>query len=176
MDWLNAASTWAIPGMLALIPLWAHLKGVPVFTAFVRGAEEGLRVCVQILPYMVAILVALGIFRESGALGAVARAVAPVTDWLGFPPEVLPLMVIRPLSGSGSLAAVTDLIRQHGPDSFVARLGAVMQGSTDTTFYVLTVYFGSVGVRRPRYALIPGLVGDLVGFAAALWACRWFWE
>lgn len=175
MNWVEAVSTWAMPAMLALIPLWGHLKGVRVYEAFISGAEEGLKVCLQVLPYMLGILVALGIFRNSGALDHLSRLVAPVTTGLGFPPEVLPLMVIRPLSGSGSLAAVADLIRQQGPDSFVARLGAVMQGSTDTTFYVLTVYFGSVGVRRIRYALVPGLVGDLVGFVAALLAARWYW-
>lgn len=175
MGIVNAISAWAIPVLLAVIPLYGWLRGVPVYEAFISGATEGLKVAWQILPFMLGILVALGIFRHSGAMDVVAAWLSPVTARLGFPAEVLPLVVIRPLSGSGSLAAVADMIRTHGPDSFVARLGSVMQGSTDTTFYVLTIYFGSVGIRRPRYALIPGLIGDAAGFVAALWACRWFW-
>lgn len=174
MNWVETTSVWAIPAMLAIIPLWGYLRGVPVYEAFVSGAEEGLRIAVRILPFILGILVALGIFRASGAMDAAARALAPFTAAVGLPPEVLPLVVIRPLSGTGALAALTDLLRNHGPDSFIGRLGAVMQGSTDTTFYVLTVYFGSVGIRRPRYALIPGLLGDVAGFAAAVWVTRWF--
>ncbi|BDG59976.1 spore maturation protein [Caldinitratiruptor microaerophilus] len=175
MHALDAVATWAIPALLAGIPLWGYLRGVAVYEAFLAGAEEGLRVTVQILPYMLGILVALGVFRASGALDLVAQVALPLTGRLGFPPEVLPLMLIRPLSGSGSLAAVADLLRAHGPDSFVGRLASVMQGSTDTTFYVLSVYFGSVGVKKPRYALWSGLCGDAAGFVAALWACRWFY-
>ncbi len=174
LNWMDGISTWAIPAMLALIPLWGYLRGVRVYEAFVRGAEEGLRVTWQILPYMLGILTALGIFRASGAMDHVARLLRPVTDLVGFPPEVLPLMVIRPLSGSGSLAAVADLMRSFGPDTFVSRLAAIMQGSTDTTFYVLTVYFGSVGIRRYRYGLAPALFGDVVGFFSALLVARWF--
>lgn len=171
---MDLIAAWIMPAMLALIPLWGYLRGVRVYEAFIQGAEEGLRVSWQILPYMLGILTALGIFRASGAMDYVARLLRPLTDAAGFPPEVLPLMVIRPLSGSGSLAAVADLIRTFGPDSQVARLAAIMQGSTDTTFYVLTVYFGSVGIRRHRYGLIPALLGDAAGFAAALVAARWF--
>lgn len=171
----ETVSTWAIPALLALIPLYGYVRGVPVYESFLAGAEEGLKVAVQILPFMLGILVALGIFRHSGAMDVLAHAVGPVTAYMGYPPEVLPLMLIRPLSGSGSLAAVVDLIRTFGPDSFVARLGSVMQGSTDTTFYVISVYFGAVGVRKARYALVPGLLGDFFGFVAALWAARWYW-
>lgn len=175
MIFLDQVSTWIMPAMLALIPLWGYLRGVRVYEAFIQGAEEGLRVVWQILPYMLGILTALGIFRASGAMEYLARLLRPVTDAVGFPPEVLPLMVIRPLSGSGSLAAVADLIRSFGPDAFVSRLAAIMQGSTDTTFYVLTVYFGSVGIRRYRYGLAPALIGDAAGFLAALAVARWFY-
>lgn len=171
---LEVLSLWALPLILAGVPLWGYLRGVPVFEAFVEGAEEGLQVAVRILPYMLGILTAIGVCRAAGAFDLLARAAAPLTGALGFPPEVLPLVVIRPLSGSGSLAAVADLMRTYGPDSFLARLGAIMQGSTDTTFYVLAVYFGSVGVRRYRYALVPALVGDVAGFLAALYLCRWY--
>lgn len=172
---LDLLATWAVPALLAGIPLWGYVRGVPVYEAFLSGAEEGLRVTVQVLPFMLGILVALGVFRASGALDLAARAVAPATERLGLPTEVLPLLLIRPLSGSGSLAAVADLLRVHGPDSFIGRLASVMQGSTDTTFYVLSLYFGSVGVKRPRHAVWAGLCGDVAGFVAAFYACRWFY-
>lgn len=172
---LDLFSIWAIPGLLALIPLWGQLRKVKVYDVFIEGAKEGLEVAIKIFPYMVGIMVALAVFRASGAMGALARLLSPVTSRLGFPHEVLPLMVIRPLSGAGALAATTDLLKTHGPDSFIGRLASVMQGSTDTTFYVITVYFGSVGVRRTRYAAGVGLFADLAGFVASLAVCRWFY-
>jgi len=170
----DALALWLVPVLLALIPLWGQIRRVAVFDAFVEGAEEGLRIALSIFPFMVGIMVALAVFRASGAMELLARLLAPVTDRLGFPHAVLPLMLIRPLSGAGSLAATVDLLNTHGPDSFIGRLASVMQGSTDTTFYVITVYFGSVGVRRTRYAAGVGLAADLAGFIAALIACRWF--
>lgn len=170
----DAMAIWLVPALLALIPLWGQIKGVAVFDTFVDGAEEGLRIALKIFPFMIGIMVALAVFRASGAMDMLSRILSPVTDRLGFPHAVLPLMLIRPLSGAGSLAATVDLLKIHGPDSFVGRLASIMQGSTDTTFYVITVYFGSVGVRRTRYAAGVGLIADFAGFIAALVACRWF--
>lgn len=172
--WLDTVSLWAVPFMLAFIPLFGAMRGVKVYDTFIEGAEEGLQIAIRIVPFLVGMMVALGVFRASGAMDLISGAISPLAARLGLPHEVLPLMLIRPLSGSAALAATTDLLKVHGPDSWIGRLASVMQGSTDTTFYVLTVYFGSVGIRKARYALGVGLFADLVGFAAALIACRWF--
>jgi spore maturation protein B len=171
---VNTVSLWAIPFLIAVIPLVGYLKKVPVYDTFIEGAEEGLRVAVRILPFLVGIMVALGVFRASGAMDWLSGLLGAATGTLGFPPEVLPLMLIRPLSGGGALAVTVDLLKQHGPDSWVGYLASVMQGSTDTTFYVLTVYFGAVGIKRARYAPLVGLAADAFGFVAALLACRYF--
>lgn len=174
MNWLDLISLWAVPAMLALIPLWGAIRKVKVYDTFIEGAEEGLQVAVRIIPFLVGMMVALSIFRASGAMELLAKAISPVTSRLGFPTEILPLMIVRPLSGAGALAVTADMLKLHHPDSFVGRLASIIQGSTDTTFYVLTVYFGSVGIRRSRYAAGVGLTADLVGFLAALYACNWF--
>lgn len=171
---VELASAWAIPVLLAFIPLYGYLRGVRVYDAFIEGAREGLEVAVRILPYMVSIFVALAVFRASGALELLARLVAPLTSWLGVPPEVLPLMLIRPLSGGAALAVTAELLQRYGPDSYIGRLASTMHGSTDTTFYVLTLYFGSVGVKNPRYAVVSGVAADLAGFVAAVLAVRWW--
>lgn len=176
MSLLDSISLWAIPAMLALIPLWGAIRRVKVYDTFIEGAEEGLQVAVRIIPFLVAMMVALSIFRASGAMELLARAISPLTARLGFPTEVLPLMIVRPLSGAGALAVTADLLKTHHPDSYIGRLASIMQGSTDTTFYVLTVYFGSVGIRKTRYAAAVGLAADVVGFLAALWACNWFFR
>lgn len=174
MNWLDTISLWAVPGMLALIPLWGALRKVKVYDTFIEGAEEGLQVAVRIIPFLVGMMVALSIFRASGAMELLAKAINPVTSRLGFPPQILPLMIVRPLSGAGALAVTADLLKTNHPDSYIGRLASIMQGSTDTTFYVLTVYFGSVGIRKSRYAAAIGLFADAVGFLAALYACKWF--
>jgi spore maturation protein B len=173
---LQTLSIWAIPAMLALIPLWGTLRGVKVYETFIEGADEGLQLAIKILPYLIGMMVALAVFRESGAMQVAAKLLSPITKPLGFPPEILPLIIVRPLSGAGAMAVVTDLLKQHGPDSFVGQLASVLMGSTDTTFYVLTVYFGAVGVRRTRYAASVGLIADAAGFIVGLLACNWFFR
>lgn len=174
MALLQALAVWAIPFLMAAIPLCGYLRGVPVYEAFIEGAREGFELMVRILPYMVSIFVALAVFRASGALDLLARVLQPLTGTLGLPPEVLPLVLIRPLSGGGALGITAELMRQYGPDSYVGRLASTIQGSTDTTFYILTLYFGSVGVKNPRHAPVAGLAGDLAGFVAATLAVRWW--
>lgn len=175
MSFANLAGTvsaWLIPLLLALIPLLAMARKVKVYEAFVEGARGGFEVAVRIIPYLVAILVAIGMFRASGAMELLASAIAPVTDAVGLPAETLPAALMRPLSGSGTLGVVTELMQTHGPDSFIGRLASTLYGSTETTFYVLAVYFGSVGVRRSRHAVAAGLLGDLAGVIAAVAVCR----
>ncbi|MDK2816666.1 MAG: spore maturation protein [Moorella sp. (in: firmicutes)] len=165
-------SRWAIPMVLFFIPLYGYLRGVPVYETFVAGAEDGFKVAVKIIPFLVGMLMAIGVFRASGAMDLLARLLNPVLQLIGVPGEILPLAIMRPLSGGGALGIAAELIGNYGPDSFIGRLASVMQGSTDTTFYVLTVYFGSVGVRRYRYALALGLLADISSLIAAIVICR----
>jgi spore maturation protein B len=169
---LEAISAWAVPLLVAGIPAWALARRVRVYPAFLEGAKEGFETAVRIIPPLVAVVVALGMLRASGALDGVARLLAPVTDRLGLPASVVPLVLVRPLSGGGALGVVGDVLRAEGPDSYAGRLASVMAGSTETTFYVLAVYFGAAGVTRYRQALPAALLADLAGFAAAIAVVR----
>jgi spore maturation protein B len=169
---LDAVSAWAIPVLLAGIPLLALLRRVKVYPAFVEGAKEGFETAVRIIPPLVAILVALGMLRASGAMDAATVALAPFTGAVGIPASVVPMLLVRPLSGGGALGVVGDVLRAEGPDSYAGRLVSVMAGSTETTFYVLAVYMGAVGVTRYRHALPAALLADVAGFAAAVAAVR----
>jgi len=168
----GALSTALVPLLLLAIPVLAVARRVRVYDAFVDGAREGFNVAVRIIPYLVAMLVAIGMFRASGAMELLARLLAPITGTVGMPAEALPPALLRPLSGSGTLALVSELMKTHGPDSFVGRLASTIYGSTETTFYVLAVYFGAAGIRRTRHAVVAGLLGDAAGVAAALLFCR----
>ncbi|HEX6639919.1 MAG TPA: spore maturation protein [Thermoanaerobaculia bacterium] len=170
---LDAISLWAIPVMLVGIPLVGMIRKVKVYDVFVEGAKEGFEVAVKIIPFLVGILVAIGMFRASGAMELLLSALRPLATATGFPVELIPLGILRSLSGSGSLALTTDLIKTHGPDSLLARMAATMYGSSETTFYVLAVYFGAVGVRRTRHAVPAALIGDLVAAIATVAVCMW---
>lgn len=164
-------SAWAIPVLIVLIPLYAAYKKVPVYESFVDGAKDGFDTAVKIIPHLVGMMVAIGVFRASGAMDLLIGWMQPALALVGVPKEVLPLAILRPITGSGSLAYTADLIGQHGPDSMIGRIASTIQGSTDTTLYVLTVYFGAVGIRKGRYALKVGLFSDVVGFVAAVAIC-----
>ena len=169
---LNAGAIYIIPLLLVGIPMYAlAVKKVKVYEVFVEGAKDGFTIAVRIIPYLVAILVAVGMFRASGALDLLLALLAPALNLIGFPPENLPLAMMRPLSGSGSLGLLTDLVNEYGADSMPAKIGATMFGSSETTFYVLAVYFGSVGVTRSRHALVAGLTADAVGALSAVYFC-----
>jgi spore maturation protein B len=168
MKFLEIVSSWAIPMVLLFIPLIGLLKGVKLYESFVTGAEQGFFTAVKIIPFMVAMLVAIGVFRASGAMDLLVKAVSPFFNVMRIPPEVLPLAIMRPLSGGGALGIATEIIHTYGPDSFIGRLASTMQGSTDTTFYVLTVYFGAVGIKKYKYALSLGLIADLTTLIAAV--------
>jgi spore maturation protein B len=169
---IGIISVWAIPIFLAGIPLYGVVKGVKVYESFVEGAKGGFQLAIRIIPYLVAILVAVGMLRGAGAIDMVASLLDPLLRRVGFPVEILPLAIMRPLSGSGSLGIVTELIKVHGPDSFIGRLAASAYGSTETTFYVLAVYFGAVGIKKARHAVLSGLVADLVSLIVAIIVCR----
>jgi spore maturation protein B len=169
---IGTISVWAIPFILVSIPLYGTLKKVKVYESFVEGAKGGFQMAIRIIPYLVAILVAVGMLRGAGAIDMLAHWLDPVLRRVGFPVEILPLAIMRPLSGSGSMGIVTELIKAHGPDSFIGRLAASAYGSTETTFYVLAVYFGAVGIKKARHAVISGLVADIAGLIAAIIVCR----
>ena len=169
----NQISRYIIPFLLVGIPFYGLIiKKVKVYESFVDGAKEGFEISLKIIPYLVAILVAIGMFRASGAMEQLIYFLTPILNIIGFQPENLPLAIMRPLSGSGSLGLFTDLVNQYGVDSIYTKIGATMFGSTETTFYVLAVYFGSVGIRKSRYALAAGLIADIVGILSAVYICK----
>jgi spore maturation protein SpmA len=171
--WVHVISVLAIPFLVAFFPLYAALHRLPVYEEFIEGAKEGFPVAIKIIPFLVGMLVAIGFLRGAGVIEVLTRWTSPALAQLGIPSELLPLALLRPLTGSGSLAALGDLIQQQGPDSLVARMGGTLFGSTETTFYVIAVYFGSVGIQRVRHALWAGLIADAAGILAAVHICRW---
>jgi len=162
---LDVFSVLVLPLIIVGFPLYGIAKKVPVYEVFVDGAKEGFTVAIRIIPYLVAILFAIGMFRASGALDFIIEALRPALGIVGIPPEVIPMGVLRPLTGSGSAAIVLDMINQYGEDSILVKMVATMFGSTETTFYVIAVYFGAINIRKTRHALPAGLIAD---FAAVL--------
>ena len=167
-------SSLVIPGLLAAVALVGLGRRVDVYAALTHGAEEGLTVLLRIIPPLVGLLTAVSMFRASGAMEALASLCAPLLEALGIPPETAPLLLIRPVSGSGALAVGTDLMPTYGPDSYIGRVAAVMLGSTETTFYTIAVYFGSAGIHRTRHTIPAALAADLTGFIASAFAVRLF--
>ncbi|MBQ9992402.1 MAG: spore maturation protein [Firmicutes bacterium] len=171
MGILTTVSHLIIPFLIAFIPLYAFIKKIPVFEVFTKGAAEGVGTAIRILPFLLGMLVAIAVFRASGMADIFCSIMKPLTDLFGIPPEVLPLAAMRPFSGGASLGLAAELIQTYGPDSFIGRLASVMQGSTDTTFYILAVYFGSVAITRYRYAVAVGLTADIVSFISSFAVC-----
>jgi len=170
--WLTNIANWFIPLFLLIVFLHGVYKKVPLYDTFVEGAREGLHMAIKLLPYVVGIYVAVGMFRNSGAMDILLAPVKPLLLLFGVPAEVLPLMVVRPLSGPAALGITSDLIEQFGPDSFIGRLASTIDGSCDTTLYILAVYFASVGIKNVRYSLPVGLLADFAGFMASVIICR----
>lgn len=164
------ASAWIMPALIFGMVLVGVVRRVPVYEAFIEGAKEGFNLGVMIIPYLVAILTAIGMFRASGGLEALVLWISPVTDFIRLPGEALPLALLRPLSGSGAFGITAELVQTYGADSYIGNLVSTMNGSTETTFYVLAVYFGSVGVHRYRHALWAGLAADITGVFASILA------
>lgn len=169
---ITLLSVFVLPLIIVGFPLYGLIKGVPVYESFVEGAKEGFQVAVRIIPYLVAILFAIGMFRASGAMDFLIRVLNPALALVGFPAEVLPMAIIRPLTGSGSAGIVVDMIRQYGEDSIFVKMAAVMFGSTETTFYVIAVYFGAISIKKTRHALPAGLTADFAAMIIAVWTVR----
>jgi spore maturation protein SpmA len=170
----SVLQAWALPALLVGVLVYGFARRVRVYDAMVDGGREALGVAVTIVPYLVVILVAVGMFRASGALDFVIGWIDPLTRTVGVPGEVLPMALIRPLSGSGALGVMSEILTAHGPDSFIGLLTSTLMGSTETTFYVLAVYLGAAGVADGRHALFACLAGDLAGFFGAVAACHFF--
>jgi len=161
-----------VPVVLCAAAVGALRRHVDVYAALTKGAEEGLTVLLHILPSLVALLTAVYLFRASGGAALLSRALAPLLTRLGIPPETAPLLFLRPISGSGALAAGAELMAESGPDSYAGRVAAVMLGSSETTFYTVAVYFGAAGITKTRHTIPAALIADLTMFLAAAWTVR----
>lgn len=169
---LNLISLWALPLILITVLTCGLVKKVPIYEVFTDGAKDGFKIAIKIIPYLVAIIVGISMFRASGAIDMLAVLIAPILTKFNIPSDTLPLMIVRSLSGSGALGIFSDIANSAGANAYSTKLAAVMLGSSETTFYVLAVYFGAVGITKIRYALIIGLLADLVGITAAILVCN----
>lgn len=168
MGIITSISAWLIPCFILLVLIVSTWKRVPAYETFVEGGKEGVKMAFSLLPFLLGMIVSISILRSSGALEAFVNLISPILTFIGIPPEIIPLALVRPISGTAALGMTTELIATHGPDSFLGRLASTMQGSTDTTLYILTVYFGAIGIKKMRYALKVGLLADLVGIIASI--------
>ena len=169
-----ALAAFAAPVFVGLILLFGTFRRIPVFEEFCTGAKEGMRAAVGVLPSLLALLTAVSMLRASGFTAALSDWLKPAAEFIGFPSAALPSALLRPLSGSGSLAALQQVLAEYGPESMTGLVASVLQSSTETTFYTLTVYFGSVGIKNTRHALPAALLGDVTGLLAAPLMVRWF--
>lgn len=170
---MNIISVWALPAIIILILTFGLIRKVPLYEVFTTGAKEGFKVSVNIIPYLVAIMVGISMLRASGIIEGIGTLMSPILSHFNISADVIPLMIVRPLSGSAALGIFSDIAHNAGPDAFTTKLAAIMVGSSETTFYVLAVYFGAVGISKIRYALAVGLIADLIGIASAILVCNW---
>ncbi len=169
---MNQISHYILPVVIVIIVGYGLIKRVPVFDCFLEGAKEGLTASVQILPALIALITAVGMFKASGALDIFTYALRPFANLLHLPQEVIPLAILRPISGSGALVIFQDILQQYGPDSFVGQVASVMQGSTETTFYTIAVYYGATKAQKTRHTLPSALTADIAGFFMSAVAVR----
>lgn len=164
--------SFIIPLIISLILFYGYLKGIKVYDAFIEGAGDGLMITFRILPFIAAMLLAVGMLRSSGGLDFMLYAFRPLTNAAGIPKEVMPLIIMKPMSGSGALGVLADILKREGADSFAGVLASIIMSSTETIFYTITVYFGSVGIKNIRHTLAAAVIADVAGVAAALLICR----
>lgn len=155
---------YVIPLVMAIIIGYGIYKEVPIFDCFLEGAKEGLGTAVGILPALVALITCVGMFKASGGLDILTWALSPVARLIGMPQELIPLAILRPISGSGALAIFNDILNTFGPDSYIGRVASVLEGSTETTFYTIAVYYGAIGISKTKHTLPASLTADFVGF------------
>ena len=165
---IQTMSVWIMPLFILCILSYATWKKAPSYEWFVEGGKDGIDIALSILPYLLGMFVSISILRESGALEAFIQLFIPLLSFFGVPAEIVPLAIVRPISGTASLAMMTEITKTHGPDSFIGRLVATMQGSTDTTLYILTVYFGAIHIKKMKYAMKVGLLADFVSVIVSI--------
>ncbi len=170
---ITTLSAWMLPVLVTSILMIGFVRRVPIYNTFVDGAKGGFSTAIRLIPHLVAMMVAVSVFRESGAMDYLIAALKPVLHVLHIPPEVAPMGLLRPISGVGSLALMADIFKGNGPDSWLGQLASTMQAASDTTLYIITVYFGSVGIRNIRYALKVGLLADFISVLASVLAVYW---
>ncbi len=170
---MNIISIWALPAIIIIILTFGLIRKVPLYEVFTTGAKEGFKVSVNIIPYLVAIMVGISMLRASGIIEGIGTLLSPILSHFNISADVIPLMIVRPLSGSAALGIFSDIAHNAGPDAFTTKLAAIMVGSSETTFYVLAVYFGAVGISKIRYALAVGLLADIIGIVSAILVCNW---
>jgi spore maturation protein SpmB len=172
----SSISPWVVPAIVLVLLSWGFFAGVPVYEVFVEGAKDGFGVATKIIPYLVAILGAVGMLRGSGFIDVFVGILGPITTKVGMPAEVLPMALLRPLSGSGAYGVMTEIMSTQGPDTYAGVLVSTLQGSTETTFYVIAVYFGAVQVTKLRHAMAAALTADFIGIVGAVLGCQaYFW-
>ena len=171
MNLIKLISDYAVPVTILLILIIGLFRNVKVYDIFIEGAKDSISTVVRIIPSLVGLFVAIGVFRASGAMDLLVFAIRPIADLLNIPSEALPLALLRPVSGSASLALVSDILKTNGPDSFIGRVVSTMMGSTETIFYTLTVYCGAVGIKNIKYTLLAALIADGIGILTSVWVC-----
>lgn len=167
-----SSTVYVMPFIIIFILIYGYLKDVKLYEVFIEGAKEGLNVSIKILPYLVTMLFAISILRESGAIDMLTDISSPLLKFLGIPPEVLPLAFMKPFSGSGSLGITADIISKYGPDSQIGRIASTMMGSTETIFYTMTVYYGAIGIKKMRHTLVCALIAHITGVVASCIICN----
>lgn len=165
---MNKISNLIIPIMVLSVVIYGIYKKINIYDVFIEGAKESFEMIFTIFPYLLGMMLAINLFLHSNFLEIISNFISPVLDLIGIPFDIVPMAIMRPISGSSSLAILNNIYTDFGPDSFIGRLASTIQGSTDTTFYVLTLYFGSVGIKKIRYSLIAGLFADLIGIIASI--------
>lgn len=168
----NLISLWILPAIILIILTMGLVKKVPIYEVFTDGAKDGFKVAVNIIPYLVAIIVGISMFRACGVIEMIQTAFAGVLSAIHVPADIIPIMIVRSLSGSAALGVFSDIANTLGPDDYATKLSAIMVGSSETTFYVLAVYFGAVGISKLRYSLIVGVLADIIGIVAAVAVCN----
>ena len=172
---LEIISLSIVPFMVLIILVHGYIKGIDLYNTFIEGAMEGFKTAIKIMPYLIAIFIAIGIFRASTALDMFTSLLEPIIGLVGVPKEVLPLVIIRPLSGSGALGVVRDIIANYGPDSYPGLVASIMMGSSETIFYTLSIYFGSIGVKDYKHTLKAALLAYVISIFTTILVCNYFY-